>query len=284
MSAISPLPLLRSSGVAQIFTRRGILRRLLRNDRLRRAAAWAMHRYIRFVYRTNHWTVEGAEAPRRLVAGGRAFIGAFWHGRMMMIPIAWDRMAPIHMLISAHRDGRIIADAVSYFGIQAIAGSTRRGGSAALRILLKKLKEGDCVAITPDGPRGPAMSVSIGIVNAARLAQVPIVPITYATSRRWIFPSWDRFHVSLPFGHGLFLWGKPIEIGSELDEAGLELTRSLIEARMVEMVDEADRRVGHGVGAPQIHGKRATLSSRTPLGCHGERPSAHHAVPQEKPP
>ncbi len=163
-----------------------------------------MHRYIRFVYRTNHWTVEGAEAPRRLVAEGRAFIGTFWHGRMMMIPIAWDRMAPMHMLISAHRDGRIIADAVSYFGIQAIAGSTRRGGSVALRNLLKKLKEGDCVAITPDGPRGPAMSVSIGIVNAARLAQVPIVPITYATSRRWIFPSWDHFHVSLPFGHGVF--------------------------------------------------------------------------------
>ncbi len=91
------------------------------------------------------------------IADGRAFIGAFWHGRMLMIPMGWQRMAPMHMLISAHRDGRIIADAVSYFGIQAIAGSTRRGGSAALRNMLKKLKEGDCVAITPDGPRGPAM-------------------------------------------------------------------------------------------------------------------------------
>ena len=50
-----------------------------------------------------------------------------------MIPMAWQRMAPMHMLISAHRDGRIIADAVAYFGIEAIAGSTRRGGSAALR-------------------------------------------------------------------------------------------------------------------------------------------------------
>ena len=73
------------------------------------------------------------------------------------------------------------------------------------------------MAITPDGPRGPAMSVSIGIVNAARLAQVPIVPITYATSRRWIFSSWDHFHVALPFGRGLFLWGTPIEIPLELD-------------------------------------------------------------------
>jgi lysophospholipid acyltransferase (LPLAT)-like uncharacterized protein len=283
MSETSPLPLLHNSGVALIFARRGMWRRLMRNARLRRAACWAMHRYIRFVYRTNHWTVEGGEAPRRLIAEDRAFIGAFWHGRMMMIPMAWQRMAPMHMLISAHRDGQIIADAVSYFGIQAIAGSTRRGGSAALRNLLKKLKEGDCVAITPDGPRGPAMTVSIGIVNAARLAQVPIVPITYATSRRWMFPSWDHFHVALPFGRGLFLWGQPIEIATELDEAGLEHARSLIEARMIEMVDEADRRVGHRVRALQPADARLSSSPRIRGGGQGEALSPPHAVQPEKP-
>ncbi len=283
MSETSPLPLLLNSGVALIFTRRGMWRRLMRNARLRRAACWAMHCYIRFVYRTNHWTVEGGEAPRRLVADGQAFIGAFWHGRMMMIPMAWQRMAPMHMLISAHRDGQIIADAVSYFGIQAIAGSTHRGGSAALRNLLKKLKEGDCVAITPDGPRGPAMSVSIGIVNAARLAQVLIVPITYATSRRWIFPSWDRFHVALPFGRGLFLWGQPIDIATELDETGLEHARSLIEARMIEMVDEADRRVGHGVRALQPPDARLSSAPSTRGSGQGEAPSPRHAIQPEKP-
>ena len=241
-------------------------RRLLRNARLRRAVCWAIHCYIRLVYRTNRWTVEGEEAPLRLIAGGRAFIGAFWHGRMLMIPMGWHRMAPMHMLISAHRDGRIIADAVSYFGVQTIAGSTRRGGSAALRTMLKKLKEGECVAITPDGPRGPAMSVSIGIVNAARLAEVPIVPITYATSRRRILPSWDDFHVALPFGRGVFLWGEPIEIAPDLGEAELEQTRSLIEARMVEMVREADRRVGH----------------EAKMFCSAQAPPPHRAVPQEK--
>jgi lysophospholipid acyltransferase (LPLAT)-like uncharacterized protein len=222
-------------------------RRLLRDGRLRSAACWAIHCYIRFVYRTNRWTVENAECPRRLIAEGRPFIGAFWHGRMMMLPLGWQRMAPMHMLISAHRDGLIIADAVAYFGIEAIAGSTRRGGSAALRLMLKRLKDGDCVAITPDGPRGPAMTASIGIVNVARLAQVPIVPIAYATSRRRIAATWDRFHVALPFGRGVFLFGEGIEVAADLDEAGLENARRLIERRMVEMVEEADRRVGHRV-------------------------------------
>ncbi|HEY1258503.1 MAG TPA: lysophospholipid acyltransferase family protein [Stellaceae bacterium] len=219
--------------------------RVMRRPWLHRAACRAGSWYIRLVHRTNRWTIEGEEHPRRLRAQGRAFIGAFWHGRMMMIPIAWRRMAPMHMLISAHRDGRVIADTVAYFGIDTIAGSTRRGGSAALRAMLKRLRDGDCVAITPDGPRGPAMRASAGIINAARLAQVPIVPITFATSRRRLLATWDRFHLALPFGRGIFLWGEPIETPADLDESGLEHARLLIETRLTEMAREADRRVGH---------------------------------------
>ena len=210
---------------------------------------WGIQCYIRLIYRTNRWTVEGAEASHRRLAEGQALIGAFWHGRMLMMPMAWQRTAPVHILISAHRDGRIIADAIAYFGVGAIAGSTRRGGATALRSILKKLKEGDCVAVTPDGPRGPAMVAGIGIVNAARLAQAPIVPLTYATSRRRILSTWDRFHVPLPFGRGIFLWGEPIEIVADLDAAGLERMRRLVEARMVDMTREADRRVGHAAAA-----------------------------------
>jgi lysophospholipid acyltransferase (LPLAT)-like uncharacterized protein len=220
-------------------------RRFLRSDALRRIACLITHCYIRFVYLTNRWSVEGGDWARRLTREGRTFIVAFWHGRLLMMPLAWHGLAPFHMLISAHRDGRIIAGAMTYFGIETIAGSTSRGGSSALREILKRLKEGGCVGITPDGPRGPAMTVSIGIVNIARLAGVPIVPVTYATSRRRELASWDRFHLALPFGRGMFLFGEPIEIDTELDEAGLEDVRCLIEARMVEMVREADRRVGH---------------------------------------
>src|SRR5438105_15347198 len=158
-------------------------RRILRSSRLRRLLCWGIHRYIRFVYLSNRWTVEGADIPHRLRREGKSFILAFWHGRLLMIPMAWQRLAPMHMLISAHRDGRIIADAVTYFGVSSIAGSSRRGGSAALRQMLKQLAAGDCVGITPDGPRGPAMQASLGIVNVARLARVPIVAAGCAASR-----------------------------------------------------------------------------------------------------
>jgi lysophospholipid acyltransferase (LPLAT)-like uncharacterized protein len=227
-------------------------RRLLRSDRLRRVLCWVIHLYIRFVYATNGWTVEGAEVPHRLRAEGKSFILAFWHGRLLMIPMAWQRLAPMHMLISAHRDGRIIADAVTYFGVQSIAGSTRRGGSAALRTMVRRLDAGDCVGITPDGPRGPATVASSGIVNLARLAGVPIVPVVFATSRRRVLRTWDRFHLALPFGRGVFLWGDPIEISAELDADGVEQARRRVETRMNEIAAEADRRVGLGTTTEEV--------------------------------
>jgi 3-deoxy-D-manno-octulosonic-acid transferase len=227
-------------------------RRIVRSDRLRRLLCWGIQLYIRFVYRTNRWTVEGGDIPRELRRAGRPFILAFWHGRLSMIPMAWQRLAPMHMLISAHRDGRIIADAVTYFGVDSIAGSTRRGGSSALRLMLKQLAAGDCVGITPDGPRGPAMQASAGIINVARLAGVPIVPVVFATSRRRVLNSWDRFHLAKPFGRGVFLWGEPIEIDRELDDAGLEQARLLVENRMNELAAEADRQVGHGRLLPAL--------------------------------
>ena len=242
-----------------ILTKSRAGRRFLRSALLRGIACWVTHCYIRFVYVTNRWSVEGSDWTRRLTREGRTFICVFWHGRLLMMPLAWHGLASFHMLISAHRDGRVIAGAMNYFGIETIAGSTRRGGSSALREMLKRLRDGGCVGITPDGPRGPAMTVSIGTVNIARIAGVPIIPLTYATSRRRVLATWDRFHLALPFGRGVYLFGEPIEIAPELDEEGLETARRLLETRMVEMVGEADRLVGHEISPPLC-----TADTRTP--------------------
>ena len=152
-------------------------RRIVRSDALRRLLCAGIALYIRFVYATSRWTIEGSAAARGFHGEKRPFILAFWHGRLLMMPMAWPRAVPIHMLISGHRDGRIIADAVGHFGIASIAGSSSRGGLPALRAMIKTLRDGACVGITPDGPRGPAEQATQGIVAAARLAQVPIVPL-----------------------------------------------------------------------------------------------------------
>ncbi|HXZ01443.1 MAG TPA: lysophospholipid acyltransferase family protein [Stellaceae bacterium] len=230
-------------------------RRVLRSETARRLSCWLIHLYILLVYRTGRWTVEGAEIPRRLADTGKPFILAFWHGRLLMIPMMWRNLPQMHMLISGHRDGRIIAGAVRYFGIDSIAGSSNAGGGAALRAMLRHVKHGDCVGITPDGPDGPAMRASSGIVAAARLTRAPVVPITYATARRRILRSWDRFHLPFPWTRGIYLWGEPITVPHALDAEGVERWRRLIEERMIAQTAEADRRVGCEATSPGTLGR-----------------------------
>jgi lysophospholipid acyltransferase (LPLAT)-like uncharacterized protein len=237
-------------------------KRLLRSDAARRFLCWLGHLYVRFVFWTSRWETERDDIPRNLRRDGKSFIVAFWHGRLLMLPLAWYGMGSLHMLISGHRDGRLIADIVSYFGIRSIAGSSNQGGSGALRAMVRQIRAGDCVGITPDGPDGPAMRSSAGIVGAARLARVPIVPISYATSRRRILNTWDRFHLPLPWSRGIFMWGEPIEVPADLSEDAVETWRRHIEERMIQQTAEADRRVGCEATAPGTLGRDALRAMR----------------------
>ena len=225
-------------------------KRLLRSEAARRLLCWLVHLYIRFVYWTSRWETAGDDVPQALRAQGKPFILAFWHGRLLMIPMAWQGLAPMHMLISGHRDGRLIADAVRYFGIDSVPGSTNDGGTGALRAMVRHVRAGDCIGITPDGPNGPAMRSSAGIVGVARLARAPIIPITYATSRRRILATWDRFHLPFPWSRGVFLWGEPINVPADLADDDSEVWRRRIEERMIVQTAEADRRVGREATAP----------------------------------
>jgi len=243
-------------------------RRALRSDGFRRLLCWLIHLYIRFVYWTSRWTVEGGAVPQALRQQGKPFILAFWHGRLLMIPMAWQNLAPMHMLISGHRDGRIIADAVRYFDIDSIAGSSTAGGTAALRAMVRHVRHGDCVGITPDGPNGPAMRAGIGTVAAAKLARAPIIPITYATSRRRILTSWDRFHLPYPWSRGVYLWGEPIDVPETVDETGLEALRRTVEEQMIAQTAEADRRVGCPATEPGMLARDALRALQR--AAHGE--------------
>lgn len=216
------------------------LKRLTRQAAVQRALSGCLAVYIRLVHRTSRWHVVGEEAPRRRWAEGRPFILAFWHGRLMMMPYCWNPQARINMLISRHVDGQLIARTVAHFGIATVAGSSSEGGSSAFRAIVKALKAGECVGFTPDGPRGPRMRASAGLVNAARLAGVPILPCTYGISRRRVLKSWDGFVLALPFSRGVILWGAPIEIPPGADARAREAARAAVEESLNALSREAD--------------------------------------------
>ncbi len=200
--------------------------------------------YIRLVYVTGRWDVQGAHIPRRLWDAGTPFLLGFWHGRMLMAPKAWDRRVAIDMLISRHIDGRFIAQTMKHFAIGTISGSSSAGGTGALRAMLTAFKAGHCAGITPDGPRGPRMRASDGVVNVARMAGVAIVPLAYSARHSIVLNSWDRFIIPLPFTSGVFVWGEAVEIARGADADAVEAARALVEERLNAVTLEADRLMG----------------------------------------
>jgi lysophospholipid acyltransferase (LPLAT)-like uncharacterized protein len=211
---------------------------------MRRPFCWLAAQYIRLVHLTGRWAVVNGDVPKRYWEMGKPFILAFWHGRLLMMPYCWDSRRTVHMLISQHRDGQLIARTVGHFGIHTAAGSSTRGGAQALRAMVKALAQGDCVGITPDGPRGPRMRASDGIVSVARLAGVPVIPAAYGTTSGRFLATWDRFLVAWPFGRGVILWGDPIEVDRNAGPAAVEAARRRIEDGLNAVTADADRLCG----------------------------------------
>jgi lysophospholipid acyltransferase (LPLAT)-like uncharacterized protein len=227
-------------------------RRRVRAERpgTRAALAWLAAGYIRLVHRTGRWELRYDPATARLIRARRPFIGAFWHGRMLMIAAAWGALlrelgvaAPLQawVISSDHRDGRLMARATARLGVETVFGSTKRGRVSLLRAATRVLEQGQIAVFTPDGPRGPRMRVKPGVVRLAMRTGMPIVPITFAASNQRLLDSWDRFALALPFARGVLAFGAPLELGPDGDP---EAARCLLEQRLTELTQDADRALG----------------------------------------
>ncbi|HEY0996058.1 MAG TPA: lysophospholipid acyltransferase family protein [Gemmatimonadaceae bacterium] len=171
---------------------------------------------------------------------------ALWHGDML--PPLWQhRGERVAILISEHGDGEIIARIGLQLGHAAVRGSTSRGAARALLALSRTLEEGRDVAITPDGPRGPAGQFAPGALAAAQRSGAAIVAIGVHAPRAWRLRSWDRFLIPKPFSRVTIAYGPPTTVEApSVREAASEAPR--FQALMEAARDEA-RRV-HEARAP----------------------------------
>ncbi|WNK00007.1 lysophospholipid acyltransferase family protein [Thalassospiraceae bacterium LMO-JJ14] len=216
-------------------------KKIVKSTPVRMAVCWLTAQYIRIVWMTSRWERIGTEHFDALYDSGQPAILCFWHGRLLMAPYTWRKPHPFKMLISAHRDGELIANTVAHFGIDWVKGSSSKGGAGALRAMVKALRAGEWVGITPDGPRGPRMRVSDGIINLAKLSGVPILPVTYGIKRGINLGSWDRFLAALPFSSGVLIWGEALSVPRDADDAALAGLRRELEQRLNTITEQADR-------------------------------------------
>ncbi|WHZ25171.1 MAG: Protein of unknown function DUF374 [Nitrospira sp.] len=138
---------------------------------------------IRLLSRTMTLRREGMEHVDRLLGQGKRMIIAFWHAQQLMMPLA-HRGFEAHVLISQHRDGELIRRIAARFGLQAVRGSSTRGGAEAFRELIRIGRAGGNLVVTPDGPKGPRQVVKVGVVQLARATGLPIVPMAFGCSKK----------------------------------------------------------------------------------------------------
>jgi hypothetical protein len=166
-------------------------------------------------------------------------IYAFWHGRMLISSYS-HRGQKIHVLISQHRDGELIARIIERLGFVSVRGSTTRGGTKAIFEMVNRGASGYDVAITPDGPKGPRFKIQLGTIYIAQRSQMPIIPITNAAKSRWTLSSWDGFLIPKPFSKAVILIGEPIYVPLESTPQELEEKREELEKRLVDLTQKAD--------------------------------------------
>jgi lysophospholipid acyltransferase (LPLAT)-like uncharacterized protein len=206
--------------------------------------------YLRLVYATGRWRLIGIDGMSAYVTQGKPIIACFWHGRLLMMLYAWRWKQRRQMLISQHRDGRLIAGIIARFGVATVAGSSRRGGAPAVRQLLAILKSGESIGITPDGPRGPRMRAQMGAIRLAQLSGAPLFPVSFGVRPRRMLSSWDRLVLVFPFSRGVVIYGEPIDVPRSAGAAQLEHIRTLLEHRLNDITAEADRLTGYRAVEP----------------------------------
>jgi lysophospholipid acyltransferase (LPLAT)-like uncharacterized protein len=225
------------------------MKRLL--DRLVEALAPRLaYRYIRLLRASMRFESRNDGVLEQVRKEHGQYIMVFWHSRWIMMRFAhpYEKLA---VLASRHRDAEMLVRVLERLQVVMARGSSTRGGMAGMRELLRHIRDGYDLAITPDGPKGPRRRIKDGVLAAAKFTGKPIVAVGFGVSRGRRIRSWDRTLVPYPFGRGVFVYGEPMLVPADADEQQLEHMRQELERTLDQVTDEADRTAGFAVEDPR---------------------------------
>jgi lysophospholipid acyltransferase (LPLAT)-like uncharacterized protein len=149
-----------------------------------------------------------------------------------------ENTSPLASLISASKDGGLLATVLKKFGVQAARGSSSRRGAQALVELRSWMDKGYHVAITPDGPRGPCYTVHDGVITLAQVTGRPIIPVSSHIHWKYRPRSWDRFQIPLPFSRCDIRIGEPLTVPRQITPEEREMLREELKKRLMEMTTD----------------------------------------------
>ena len=217
-----------------------MIKKLIRSPFGNALVGWTIGSIIALLMVTVRWRTVDQEKSDQFMASQNGIIMVFWHERVMAMPWLWPSAYALNALQSPHPDGRMMSHAIGCFGVKTVWGSSNRNQLSGLRGLKRVLDLGESVAITPDGPRGPALKSALGPVAIAQMAGKPIVPMSWSVDRYWRATGWDRLIIPKPFARGRFIIGDPIYL-DDISKDQLETARQQLEDALNAQADAVER-------------------------------------------
>ncbi len=175
------------------------------------------------------------EQLEQLLADQQPFVLSMWHNCSTIAPWAM-RNRQITCIVSDSRDGEYVARLGALYGNKTARGSSSKGSSRVTRALLKLLRGGEPIAMTPDGPRGPLYQVQNGVVWLAAAGRAPVLPLHVEASRQWVLNSWDKHRFPKPFSTIHIGIGEPVDISTEMLSERPEHCAALVQTTMMNNV------------------------------------------------
>jgi lysophospholipid acyltransferase (LPLAT)-like uncharacterized protein len=168
-------------------------------------------------------------------------IVSLWHNRLLLSAHVMAKYTPERRggaaLISASRDGALIANVIERYGFRPVRGSSSHRGTSALLELADVIASGRDSLITPDGPRGPVYQLGGGIILLAQKTGVPVIPMNLEYSSCWRANNWDGFMIPKPFSKVRVIFGPPHFVRATSTDAEFEAERLRLENVMMALVE-----------------------------------------------
>ncbi len=208
--------------------------------------AFLIHGFLELIFRTCRLSVSDLDEIEDCVLKGKN-IFAFWHGRMLYPIYYYTRTIKAvksAILISQSKDGDYGEALVNRLGQTCVRGSSSRGGLKALHDLSNLLGDNYNLALTPDGPRGPAFRAQVGIIKLAQYSHAVIIPTTFNASRKITLKSWDQFIIPLPFSRVHLAFSTPMVVPIESNKKDVEKFRQSLEDVLLRLDQECAEKLG----------------------------------------
>ncbi len=176
---------------------------------------------VRGLLSTTRLRREGQEHFLSHRTHGRPVVFAFWHGQLLPL-VYYHRAEGIVVLVSEHADGEYITRVIERHGFGTARGSSSRGAAKGLKALIRAARAGSDLALTPDGPQGPARVFKPGALLAAQVTGLPVIPLGVGCSGGWRLGSWDGFLIPHPFSRIGVVYGRARVIPRDIERDELD--------------------------------------------------------------